>query len=201
MKKTVLAALGVALSLTAGLSSCTDKGTANTPAGTSPVATEPQTSTLNIRYIDGDSIAAAYNLAKDYQEVSLRAMSALQRLRDQRGGEIERFAQQVQEKARANGYLTETSYNADMTKLARMQQDAENAMAAKQRTTEQELAQLQQALNDSIDNFIRDYNARKGYDAILYRAAGVYFNPSLDITAEVIEGLNARYNKIPEASK
>ena len=35
----------------------------------------------------------------------------------------------------------------------------------------------------------------RGYDAILYKNAGVFFNPALDITAEVIEGLNAAYNK------
>lgn len=198
MKKTVLAAISLAIML----SSCSQQSS-DTVTGTPVVGTEAPAAaaTLNIRYIDGDSIAQAYNLAKDYQEVSLRAMNALQRLRDQRGAEIERFAQQVQDKARSNGYLTETSYNADMTKLARMQQEAENALAAKQRSTEQELAQLQQALNDSIDNFIRDYNARKGYDAILYKAAGVYFNPALDITDEVIRGLNERYNKIPETVK
>ena len=36
------------------------------------------------------------------------------------------------------------------------------------------------------------------YDMILYKAAGVYFNPELDITDEVIKGLNARYNKVSE---
>ena len=51
-------------------------------------------------------------------------------------------------------------------------------------------------LNDSIDSYIKDYNAKHGYDAILFKNAGVYFNPALDITNEVIEGLNARYNKV-----
>ena len=81
-----------------------------------------------------------------------------------------------------------------------LQQDAEQSLAAMQRSTEQELNQLQQAMNDSINAFIADYNKSKGYDAILFRHAGVYFNPALDITDEVVEGLNARYNKV-ETSK
>ncbi len=39
-----------------------------------------------------------------------------------------------------------------------------------------------------------------GYDAILLRESGVLFNPALDITQEVIAGLNARY-KAPETAE
>ena len=51
--------------------------------------------------------------------------------------------------------------------------------------------------SESINNFIAEYVKTHSYDAILYHAAGVYFNPALDITDEVVEGLNARY-KAPE---
>ncbi len=60
------------------------------------------------------------------------------------------------------------------------------------------MIQQQIQLTDSIEAFIKDYNRKKGYDAILYKAAGVYFNPALDITNEVIDGLNKRYNKVAE---
>ena len=82
-----------------------------------------------------------------------------------------------------------------MQKLAKMQQDAELSLANLQRSVEQELAQQQSQLNDSVEAFIKEYNKSKGYDAILFKAAGVYFNPALDITDEVVKGLNARYNK------
>ena len=61
------------------------------------------------------------------------------------------------------------------------------------------MIQQQIQLTDSIEAFIKDYNRKKGYDAILFKAAGVYFNPALDITSEIIEGLNARYNKVGDA--
>ena len=57
----------------------------------------------------------------------------------------------------------------------------------------QQMAAKQKALMDSINNFIIDFNKERKYDAILFRDAGLYFNPALDITAEVVDGLNARY--------
>ena len=79
-----------------------------------------------------------------------------------------------------------------------MHQDAESYLAGLSRNTENELAQQQLQLNDSIENYIKEYNKTKGYDAILFKAAGVYFNPALDITNDIISGLNARYNKVGE---
>ncbi len=63
-----------------------------------------------------------------------------------------------------------------------------------------QMADKQKALMDSINNFIIEFNKERKYDAILFRDAGLYFNPALDITAEVVEGLNARY-KAPEDSE
>ena len=56
--------------------------------------------------------------------------------------------------------------------------------------------QAQKTVNDSIKAFIEDYNKSRGYDAILFKGATLYINPALDITDEVVEGLNARYNKV-----
>lgn len=187
------------LAMASLLASCANTQSSSTPdaVATTPAATQP--TTLNIRFIDSDSIGAHYNLAKDFQEVSIREYSKLENAQQSKAAAIQKLAAQIEEKARNNGYLSEASYNADMTKLNRMQQEAQTSMAAMQRKSEQELMELQQALTDSINSFIADYNATKGYDAILYKAAGVYFNPALDITKEVIEGLNARYNKISDA--
>ncbi len=54
----------------------------------------------------------------------------------------------------------------------------------------------QQTVNDSIENYIKEYNASKGYDAIFFKAATLYIDPELDITEEIVTGLNERYNKV-----
>lgn len=192
------AALFAGILAVGALSSCGGSGaTAQQPAAPANVAADGATtaSLINIRYIDSDSILTHYQLAKDLQEATMRAVQRLDNARNAKGQEIQKFAASIEQKARSNGYLNEQSYNMDMQKLQKMQQDAENYLANLSRNADNELAQQQLQLNDSIDKFINVYNASRGYDAILYKNAGVFFNPALDITAEVIEGLNAAYNK------
>jgi len=201
MKKFIFATLPLcALIASASLASCsnsdgkTSDDTAKTTAKTAE-ATEVKP-TLNIRYIDGDSITAKYNFAKDLQESAVRAYSKLEAAQQSRQNDLQSFGKSIDSKMKTNGYLSEESYKADVMKFQKMQSDAENYLAGMQRNTEMELAQQQQQLTDSIQSFIKEYNKTKGYDAILFKAAGVYFNPALDITDEVIKGLNERYTKV-----
>lgn len=198
MKKTALAAIVVALVM--GSTACSDKKTPDeTAAGDAPVSAvdpgEGFQATTNIRYVDLDSIGEYYNLAKDVQDFTIRTYGDLDQAQRARAAEIQRFASQVEEKVKSNGYLSQASYDADMQKLQKMQNDAENAMRTLQSKAEQELAMQNQQLSDSIQSFLVEFNKTRHYDAILIKATGLYFNPALDITKEVIEGLNARYNK------
>lgn len=151
----------------------------------------------NFRYIDADSVSANYNLAKDFKEAALRTMSKLENAQNAKAAEIQRAGQKIQQQVESNYYVgKQQEYEADVTRFQKLQRDAESYLANLQRTSQQELAQQQQELNDSLDAFLVDFNKKMGYDAILFKAAGAYFNPALDITKEVTDGLNARYNKV-----
>lgn len=153
-------------------------------------------SSLSIRYIDRDSLLKNYNLAKDLNEAMLRNSNRLEAVHQQKAVEIQKFASQVQNKYQSNGYLSEASFNADQQKLQKMQADAENYMNALQRNIQNETQQGMIQLQDSISNFINQYNKQKGYDMILDKNATFYIDEKFDITQEVIKGLNARYNKV-----
>ncbi len=196
MKKT---ALPLAIFMSLAAASCANQSADQAATAADPTA-EAKAPSMNIRFIDADSITTHYNLAKDFKDIAIRAISKLENAQQNKGAEIQRFAAQIEQKYRSNGYLSQASYEADMNKLNKMQQDAQNYLANLQNTTDQEMAEQRQQLNDSIENYIKIYNAGKGYDAILYRHSGVYFNPDLDITNEIIEGLNARYNKVEKAN-
>lgn len=187
---------GATFGMTGCSNNATDKEEANATIENTKSDDKAAPSSLNIRFVDMDSVAANYNLARDLQEAQLRAYSRLDAAQKQRGAEIQKLAGEIQQKMNNNGYLSEVSYNADVAKVNKMQQDAETYLGNLQRSQEQELSQLTMQLHDSINSFINDYNAKHGYDAILLRSAGLYFNPSLDITKEVVAGLNARYNKV-----
>ena len=56
---------------------------------------------------------------------------------------------------------------------------------------------MNQEARDSIQAFLRSYNKTKKYDYVLVKAGDnmLIANPKMDITKEVIKGLNKRYKK------
>ena len=94
-------------------------------------------------------------------------------------------------KAKQRGLL-----EAVMPVVQQMEQNAQNEMAKLQQNTTNQLQQSQKQLNDSVHNFLEDYAKKNNYDMILFKSATGYINPSLEVTDEVIEGLNKRYTKV-----
>ena len=175
------------------LTSCNEK-----PKETKPAANMPQTAMekMTIRYVDEDSIMNNYNLAKDINEAMLRRQNQFDAAQTQKGNEINKFGTAMQQKLKTNGYLTEDSYKADEAKLQKMQNDAQNYLGNLQQSIQNELTQSQTQLMDSINNFMNEYAKQKGYDMVIRKSATLYIDPKYDVTKEVIDGLNKRYNKV-----
>ncbi|MBD5328292.1 MAG: OmpH family outer membrane protein [Bacteroides sp.] len=150
----------------------------------------------NYRYVDIDTVLSKYNLAKDYNEEIVRLQTNMESQMKRHQTEIQNFATSMQKKMQNNGYLSEASYKQDEKSLAGMQEKAQKNMASLQSNFETSAMQAQQAVNDSIEAFVKEYNKTRGFDAILLKNATLYINPDLDITNEIVEGLNARYNKV-----
>ncbi len=175
------------------LTSCNEK-----PKETKPAASMPQAAMekMTIRYVDEDSIMNNYNLAKDINEAMLRRQNQFDAAQTQKGNEINKFGTAMQQKLKTNGYLTEDSYKADEAKLQKMQNDAQNYLGNLQQSIQNELLQSQTQLMDSINNFMNEYAKQKGYDMVLRKSATLYIDSKYDVTKEVIDGLNKRYNKV-----
>lgn len=206
MKKTALAAMALAVAAALSSISCSsdkEKTTAAPATAAAPtVKVEGDTfePTTNIRYYDMDSVMANYEMVKGFNEANLRTMTELQNATQSREAELNRLANNIQQKMQSNGYLSEASYNADVAELNKKQQQAQNYLGSLQNRAQEEALRQQQQFLDSLDNFLAEYNKSRHYDAILLYVPGEHFNPALDITAEIIEGLNARYKK-PAADK
>lgn len=150
----------------------------------------------NYRYVDLDTVLSKYNLAKDYNEEMLRMQTNMESEVKRHESSLQSFGTSIQKKMQNNGYLSEESYRADQEKFNSMQATAQRSVASLQSNFENAAMAAQKTVNDSVEAFIKRYNAKKGYDAIFFKAATLYINPELDITAEVVEGLNANYNKV-----
>lgn len=199
MKKNLLGIGTIALCLSLAFSSVScnsNNENADTTVKKTVADNKPKRDLPNFRYVDVDTVLSRYNLAKDYNEEMLRMQNNFESTARQKQSSISSFENQVQQKMQNNGYLSEASLKQDQQKYVNMTNAAQNEMAKMQQNMQNAAMQAQQVLNDSIQAFIKEYNAKKGYDAILYKAATLYIDPALDITDEVVKGLNDRYNKV-----
>ena len=67
------------------------------PAAEAPKTNSEALENLKIRYIDEDSIMANYNLAKDINEAMLRRQNQFDAAQKQRGNEITKFGNAMQQ--------------------------------------------------------------------------------------------------------
>ncbi|MCD8387045.1 MAG: OmpH family outer membrane protein [Bacteroidales bacterium] len=163
---------------------------------------DPFETSINIRYVSQDSIYKYYVFAQTTTLEIQQLYIDLESYRNQLGNQLQAQANQIQQKAQNNQYLSQATYENDVKALNSKQSNFENLIAQRAAQVDAQAQLKQQALEDSINNFIVQFNKSRQYDAILERKFNLYLNPALDITQDVIEGLNARYQMpAPAASK
>ena len=196
-------AIAVAVVLTLGATSCSKPAETETatPAATaaSTDADNGAATTGGIRYINLDTVFANYTLAQEISKEGQKLLLDYQNLERQKQNELQSMGNKIEQKRNSNGYLSQESFDADVNNFNKKQNEAANVLGARQNSINTKMAERQKVLQDSLDSFLRDLNATRHYDAVLLRESGVYFNPALDITQEVIAGLNARYTPAPAA--
>jgi Skp family chaperone for outer membrane proteins len=198
MKKIAMAAKMLLVVLAAGLVSCgngektsTDNDSAKNVSGTK--LGDAYETTINIRYVDMDSLYKHYEFAVEQQAKVQQIAVELQQYQNQLARNLQTKQSAVQQKLQNNGYLSEASYKADVEELNKLDQSSSAQYSRRAQVDEQRVYELNKALSDAIDEYIIEYNKEHHYDAILHKEVGLYFNPALDITGELVAGLNAAY--------
>lgn len=197
MRKNLYTVLSLALALAigSGVASC-DKAKDEKAAPAKKTVVADSLDLPNYRYVDMDTLLTKYILAKDYNEEMIRMQENLENETKRHQTSLQTLASQIQNKVQNNSYLSQESFDTDQQKLASMQSNAERSVGMMQQKYAEAAAKAQQAVTDSVTKFIEEYNKKHGYDAIFNKAAALHFNPDLDITDEIVEGLNAKYNKV-----
>ena len=150
---------------------------------------------LTIAYVDSDTLLAKYQYAIDLQK-------ELEAYRDQQERyyqqQMTQFQTDYQNYLKTGSTMTLTQQQA---KEAELKQRAEKLSTLEQellgKVTERQLNENTKLLN-AIFAFIREYNAANQQFDIIMRKTFVdsptlYLNPGMDITQEIIDGLNEEY--------
>lgn len=161
---------------------------------TAPATTESAQS-LKIAYVDIDSLLNNYKFSVTLRNEMLRKGENMRMTLSEKAKVIQADMEDFQRKMENNVYATRQRAEEEQTRILKSQEDYARL---EQRLVNELSAEEQKnnlILRDSINNFLKDYNVAKGYDLILSRMADniLLANEALDITKEVIDGLNDRY--------
>ena len=192
MKKRTFILIAAAL-LMMGATACNNNSSNNkqNPGAAAPVVAEGG---LKVAYIDTDTLLAKYQYAIEVEQ-QVREFGEQQRRYGQQ--QVDAFQKDY------NNYLQN---GASMTLTQQQAKEAElKQRAEKMQTLEQELmakiAERQSTetvkVMNAITAFVREYNAaNQQFDIILTKGATLYINPAMDITDEIVNGLNEEYKNL-----
>lgn len=155
-----------------------------------------------IAYVDIDSLEANYEYLKVKKDEFTRRQNSMKQELQNSAAQMQRDIQDIQRKAKA-GTLTEAEYQGAERRIGQMQQSLQTREAALTDQLLREQEEFNKDLQSRLDAFLAEYNKDKGYDYILSYGLGgsiLYKNPALDITAEVIKGMNET-NKVDTTKK
>ena len=151
----------------------------------------------SIVYIDLDRIFQEYDMANDLRSVVETKVQNIQAEVNRRGQKLESDYNDFQEKIN-KGLMTRSVAEVQGQKIQQQQQDFNNYATQKQNEITEEQMVMTNQIIDAIKTYLDKYNQDKKYAMILTNQGGVPVftaDPSLDITDDVLAGLNEEYVK------
>ena len=153
--------------------------------------TELPANSLNIAYVNSDTLFANYNF---YDEVSTMLDEKRLKLQQEYTRRAEGLQKQIEDYQRTMNNLTIAQARAVEEDLGRKRQN----LLQYQETISQELmrqeAAMTQELYDNVSAFLKTFGDENNLQVVLTYSAGsglLYANDALNITDQVISGLNA----------
>lgn len=155
--------------------------------------------TLKIAYVDLDTIQEHYDYYKekmnDFEKKKEKAdrdlNNAFQKIENERIAFIQR-----------GNAITQVEAENFQREYTRKMENLENQKRNMENNIQQEGVKTMEELKKKINEFLEQYNASKGYSYIFSYSSGInvlfYKDTTYNITREVVDGLNASYNKTKE---
>ena len=191
MKKYIFSALAIA----AMMVSCNN---AAPKMDEQPAAGEASASGMKIAYVEVDSLMTQYTFAKDYSVTLEKKSNNARNTLTQKGNQLQAAVNNFQQKLNNNGFQSREQAASVQNAIQRQQNDLQALQARLENELASETAKFNEALRDSLQNFLLVYNKDKKYDLILSKAGDniLYAETKYDITQDVINGLNKRYKPV-----
>ncbi|MBE6265961.1 MAG: OmpH family outer membrane protein [Prevotella ruminicola] len=187
MKKYIFSALAIA----AMMVSCNNQS----PKMDDQPAAAASGDGLKIAYVEVDSLMTQYTFAKDYSVTLQKKSNNARNTLNQKGNALQAAAANFQQKLNNNGFQSREQAASQQAAIERQQRDLQELQARLENELASETAKFNETLRDSLQNFLKVYNKDKKYDLILAKSGDniLIADKKLDVTQDVINGLNKRY--------
>ncbi|MBO7546944.1 MAG: OmpH family outer membrane protein [Bacteroidales bacterium] len=169
------------------------------PAASAETA-EPVAHKGAVVYFNLDTVIKEYDMANDLSSVVETKVQGINQEVTRRQNRLQSDVNSFQEKVN-KGLLTSSVAEAQYQKLQQQDQEFQQYAAQKQQEIYEEQTVMQNQIADAIKTFIDAFNAEKQYAMIIATQGDILPLPvvagdaDLDITEEIVAGLNAEYIK------
>lgn len=186
------------MALAAGIVSFSSCQTQTAAPAASETAVESSAQKGAIVYFNLDRVLNEYDMANDLSSVLQTKLESIDQELNRRGNKLQSDVNSFQEKI-DKGLLTRSTAEAQNEKLQKQQADFQNYYTEKQQEMQEEQAVTMNQIADAIKTYIDKYNEEKQFAMIIATQGDILPQPvvagnaELDITDELIEGLNAEY--------
>ena len=171
-----------------GFTQCSQQAAA--PQQQAPIAV----SGLKIAFIDVDSLLANYAFYQDLAEEMTRKEENYRLALTEENNKLQKEYADHQNKIKNSVYSSVERAQSEENRLQKKNQ----ALIEKREKYSQELMAESNAnsqkISETVDNYVKEYNKTHGYDLIVTKASLLFANEALNITAQILDGLNAAYN-------
>ena len=153
-----------------------------------------------IAYIEFDSVLLKYDMFNDLQGELMNKQTKAEAELNSKSQSWEKRAADYQDKM-SKGLITRTNAAQIEQQLYQEQQNLLQLRDQMTRELAEEAAVMERQVRYAIVDFLEEYNADKSFKYILGKSFGsnvMYASASLDVTSEVLEGLNIKYQEQEE---
>ncbi|MCQ2068360.1 MAG: OmpH family outer membrane protein [Bacteroidaceae bacterium] len=150
---------------------------------------------LKIAYIDVDSLLANYAFYQDLAEEMTRKEENYRLALTEENNKLQKEYAEHQRKLANNVY---SSVERAQSEENRFQKRNQALMEKSDKYSQELMAESNansQKISETIDNYVKEYNKTHGYNLIISKASLLFADDALNITAEILEGLNTAYNQ------
>ena len=154
---------------------------------------------LPLAYVRTDSLLSNYKFYNDLSEEMMRKRDDKMLIYKRQEDKFQKEVLDFREKVEKNAFYSTERAQQENNRLTRLGQELEKTGAAIEQELSIEVMKMQQQLNDTIKEALKEFNIPKKYEMIFSNVGTdniLYAEDAYDITIEVIEFLNARY--VPE---